>query len=208
MKADVHQFKKSINESAFTLPQVAVVFDFYVTRSISGSASQKRKITDYGLSKIPLDQMLEIAKVDGAHYAGIMADKMPATLADMDLQITSGDGNSIEIDVNTPRMAYLIPYQITDTSKPQAKNGGKGESLLAHIRNAFAHGNTYFFDNNMVLLEDKKGSTVTARILISQQTLLDWIALIDKNQKYYLLQNPCMSCSKENEKEYRHRSIM
>lgn len=198
-KVFVQQFKKSINESGFTLPQVAIIFDFYVTRSLSGSAAQKRKITDYGISKIPFDKMMEMAGIENKQCAGIMADRMPATLAEMGLQIAGVNGQPIEIDIETPRAAYLIPYQITDTSKPQAKSGGKGECLLTHIRNAFAHGNTYFFDNGKVLLEDKNASTITARILICQQTLLDWIALIDKAQRYYVLQNRCMSCQKEKE---------
>ena len=49
-------------------------------------------------------------------------------------------------------------------------------------------------------MEDKEGSKVTAKILIKQQTLLDWIAIIDKNQRYYVLVDPCAECkSKENE---------
>lgn len=63
---------------------------------------------------------------------------------------------------------------------------GKAESILTHIRNAFAHSNTYFFDNNMVLLEDKSKGIITAEILLPMKILLDWIKLIDKDEKISL----------------------
>ena len=34
------------------------------------------------------------------------------------------------------------------------------------MRNALAHGNTYFFDNEMCLFEDKDGSKKTASIIV------------------------------------------
>lgn len=47
---------------------------------------------------------------------------------------------------------------------------------------------TYFFDNGNVLLEDKdQRGTITARIILRMQTLLDWITLIDREQRYYVL---------------------
>lgn len=49
--------------------------------------------------------------------------------------------------------------------------------LFRHIRNSFSHANTYFFDNDYMLLEDKEKNRITARILIKQQTLLDWIKI-------------------------------
>ena len=44
-----------------------------------------------------------------------------------------------------------------------------------------------FFDNGTVLLEDKDGAKITAEILINQQTLLDWIKIIDKDERFYRL---------------------
>lgn len=66
---------------------------------------------------------------------------------------------------------------------------GNAESILTHIRNAFAHGNTYFFENGNTLLEDKNRNIITARILLKLQTLLDWIGLIDKEQRFYILRD-------------------
>ena len=81
----------------------------------------------------------------------------------------------------------LSPYTIADGESPKGRVG-EAESVLTHIRNSLAHGNTYFFENGNVLFEDKdmKG-IITARIILKQQTLLDWISLIDKDQKFYIL---------------------
>ena len=44
---------------------------------------------------------------------------------------------------------------------------------------------SYFFDNNMVLLEDKDGGKITATILLPVHSLVDWIFIVDKNGNYY-----------------------
>ena len=186
MKTIVQDYKKSINESNFTSDQVAIIWDFYVTKSMSSSASQKRKVSDYGYSKVPFDDMMQLASISDNNVKGMMADKIPETLVNLDLQISGEKGVAVEIDIDICRTAFIIPYQITDDNKPQAKSS-KPEAFFSHIRNAFAHGNTYFFDNGSVLLEDKNGSITTAMILIKQQTLLDWISLIDKEQRFYIL---------------------
>ena len=46
-----------------------------------------------------------------------------------------------------------------------------------------------FFDNQFVLFEDKdQKGTITARIILAQQTLIDWISLIDSEQRFYVIQ--------------------
>lgn len=97
----------------------------------------------------------------------------------------------------------LQNYHITvdENDIPVFDSNNPAESKLTaffrHIRNAFAHANTYFFDNGIVLLEDKDKSKLTAAILIKQQTLLDWIKVIDKGENYYVLIDACASCKQE-----------
>lgn len=188
MKQTIKQFKKSINESSFSDEQIAIIWDFYVTKAMIGSAAQRRKISDYGQSQIPFAKMLNNATITESNYSVLLADKMPLTLKEFDFVISDAKGVEVEIDIDTPRFVFLMGYTITDKEQPKAKNDcSKAEGLLTHIRNAFAHGNTYFFPNGNVLLEDKNGSTTTAMILIKQQTLLDWIKIIDCNERYYRL---------------------
>ena len=200
MKIEIQNYKKSINESQFTLAQVAMIWDFYVTKSVAASASQKRKITDYGLKVFPWEDMKKSASIAEKDIKILSANSINKTLATYDLEITEGKGaqkrnKAIEIDV--PKIVCLTPFSIADEEKPSPKYG-EAESVLTHIRNSFAHGLTYFFDNGNMLFEDKdQRGTITARIILKQQTLLDWIKLIDKDERYYVLVDLCTKCKSE-----------
>ena len=200
MKIEIQNCKKSINESQFTLAQVAMIWDFYVTKSVAASASQKRKITDYGLKAFPWEAMKKRASIAEKNIKILTANSINKTLATYDLEITEGKGDqkrnkAIEIDV--PKIVCLTPFSIADEEKPLPKYG-EAESVLTHIRNSFAHGLTYFFDNGNMLFEDKdQRGTITARIILKQQTLLDWIKLIDKDERYYVLVDLCTKCKSE-----------
>ena len=196
MKVEVQNFKKSINETNFTDEQIKMIWDFYVTKSVASSASQKRTISDYGKKQFPWKEMLKVANISNENVKILFADTIDKTLANKDLITSEKKGKStvnkaIEIDVC--KIVCVRRYTIADEDEPTPTNGvGKVECVLTHIRNAFAHGNTYFFDNGNVLLEDRtSGSTgkITARIIIHKQTLLDWISLIDKDHRFYILRN-------------------
>lgn len=190
-KTIVQPYKKSINESAFSSEQIAMIWDFYVTKAIAASAAQRRTASDYGKTNLPWKEMCKVANLSAGNIKILLANSINKTLEALDLILTTGSGNSktekaIEIDV--PRIACLTPYTISDEEAPKAKVGD-AESVLTHLRNAFAHGNTYYFDNQFVLFEDKdQKGTITARIILAQQTLIDWISLIDSEQRFYVIQ--------------------
>ena len=56
------------------------------------------------------------------------------------------------------------------------------QCLFRHIRNALAHNLTYGFENGKIMLEDKFKNKITARLLLSKKTLIDWIGLIKKTK--------------------------
>ena len=189
MRIEIQSYKMSINQTKFTHEQVAIIWDFYVTKSIAESASQKRRISDYGHSQFPWKEMLTKAGITSDNVRILLANSINKTLELYDLNITEGKGNGKHnraIEIDTPKIVCLTPYTIADGESPKGRVG-EAESVLTHIRNSFAHGNTYFFENGNVLFEDKdmKG-IITARIILKQQTLLDWITLIDKEQKFYV----------------------
>ena len=200
MKVEIQGYQKSINQSSFSLAQAAMIWDFYVTKSVASSASQKRTVNDYDLKLFPWKEMLEIAQIDKSNVKILPANSINKTLAAFDLEIATGtktQKHNREIEIDIPKIVCLTPYTIADEDKPKAKCG-EAESVLTHIRNAFAHGLTYFFDNGNVLFEDRNNyGTITARIILKQQTLLDWITLIDHTQKYYVLHDFCKSCSQQ-----------
>lgn len=202
MKVEVQKYQKSINESNFTLAQIAIIWDFYVTHAIAETASQKRAAKDYEISKLPWEAMIQTGNISRDKIKILPANSINKTLERYDLKITEGKGESKKnkpIEIDEVKIVCLTPYSISDEDKPTPRCG-EAESVLTHIRNAFAHGLTFFFDNGNVLLEDRIKGMITARIILRQQTLLDWISLIDKNQKYYILHDLCNSCRKHVEK--------
>lgn len=192
MRIEIQSYKMSINQTKFTHEQVAIIWDFYVTKSIAESASQKKRISDYGHSQFPWKEMLTVAELQNNNVKILLANSINKTLENYDLTVIEGKGDNKHnkaIEIDEPKIVCLTPYTIADEEPPKARVG-EAESVLTHIRNSFAHGNTYFFDNGNVLFEDKDiRGTITARIILKQQTLLDWISLIDKEQKYYVLRD-------------------
>lgn len=189
-KSIVQPFKKSINESAFSTEQIAMIWDFYVTKAIAASASQRRTAGDYGHKSLPWKEMCTVAHLNDNNIKILPATSINKTLEMMDLVIDIGKGTDKQarpIEIEVPRIACLSPFTIADEEPPKSKIG-EAESVLTHIRNAFAHGNTYYFDNKFVMFEDKdQRGSITARIVLSQQSLIDWITLIDKESRYYTI---------------------
>lgn len=188
MEVYISEYKKSIYDLGLDKDSETILWDFYVTKAICNSASQKRTPSDYGLKKIPYERMLEVAGITPLNAVPLLANTMPKTLERLGLNTTEGKGKDkreIGIETTPCRFAFITPYTISDNDIPKG-NCGKGESLLTHVRNAFAHGNTYFFKDGTMLLEDKdQRGNITARIIIKVETLFAWIKLIDKNEKYY-----------------------
>ena len=188
MKVEVQQYKKSLNETKFTAQDIAIIWDFYVTKSIAKTCSQRRQITSYGWAQVPWKEMKEKASLSDERVKILLANTINNTLANFDLITEEGSGNKKHnkpIEIDTIKIVCSTTFKIADEENPKPSMG-EAESVLTHIRNSFAHGCTYFFDNDNVLLEDKdKNGIITARMILKQQTLLDWIYIIDKEKKYY-----------------------
>lgn len=183
MKQIISPFKKSISEAGiWSSREVEVIWDFYVTKSVASSASQRRTAGDYGLKELPFDTLLDQAEVSPEKREVLMANSMNKVLKEYDFAYSGkekdGTVTELPIDISTPRVLYLQPYYIRDREGPVARGGGKAVTLLTHLRNSFAHGCTYFFDNGMALFEDKAGGSngnTTAMILIPRTALVEWI---------------------------------
>ena len=196
--------KKSLTVSPFSYAQIDMLWDFYVTHTISGGSGLERSVNDYGWKKddnkkdgYPALEKELIAKAGlSNNICFIRSTTCKDTMSAMNL---SND----EICIEHPRAVLLQKYSTTVDENEKISFSGGGENrvncLFRHIRNSFAHGNTYFFDNGNVLLEDKDNSKITAAILIKQQTLLDWIRVIDKEEQFYTLVDVCAKCKTETE---------
>lgn len=203
MKQVISSFRKSMSEAGiWSSNEIETIWDFYVTKSVASSACQKRTAGDYGLKELPFDGLLDQAKVPSDKREMLMADTMNKTLKEYDF-VYSGkirehkddDARYIDvpIEIDMPRILCLQPYSISDRGNPTAKGGGKAVTLLTHIRNSFAHGNTYFFDNKMALFEDRSAGAAgktTAMILIPQTSVIDWIKMVDIDGRFYFRDEP------------------
>ena len=188
MQGNINDYKKSIYEIGLPKDLESIIWDFYVARSFASSASQKRVVKDFKIKQIPFKQMMRKARITDDNCKILTCTTMKKALADLNLEVEGKDESSkkttIEIDFDIPRICCLQPFTVNEDIKVTAR-GSQADCILTHIRNALAHGNTYFFDNGNVLLEDKDGSKVTARILIAVESLIDWIKLIDSSHIVY-----------------------
>lgn len=191
-KVLISNYQKSLRDvGIWTAEDIAIIWDFYVTKSVAASASQKRSAADYGLREIPFDSLLDHSHVSAKRREILMANSIDGVLSEYGFKCRGKDSNKnaieLEIEIDELRLLCIQPYSIADRKGPEPK-AGKGVTLLTHIRNSLAHGCTYFFDNGNVLFEDKasgaKGKT-TAMILLPQTALTDWIKAIDIEAKYY-----------------------
>lgn len=200
-KIKLDDFKMPLRESSFSCNQVAVIWDFYVTRTFTGSSRQPISLENYGWDAKEKDlkdieaKLMSVAGIE--KLCCIRASSIKNTLAACDLSDNF-------ICVEHPRIVLKQKYSVSvDENEKMKFSGGEKRinCLFRHIRNSLAHSNTYFFENGNVLLEDieskKNGKKeVSARILIKQQTLLDWIKVIDKEEKYYTVDEVCDVCIK------------
>ena len=199
-KTEWQLYKGSLKESSFSHTQVSMIWDFYVTHTFVGESGQAYTLEDYGwdLSK-NREKTLKMLEEQLSKAAGInklcciRSSTIKDTLATCDL-------GGKHICIEHPRAVLMQNFNLTVDENETIKFAGGGENrvtcLFRHIRNSFAHGNTYFFDST-VLLEDKDKQKITAKILLQQKTLLDWISIIDKDKKYYELIDVCKSCPQE-----------
>lgn len=85
MKRVISTFKMSISEAGiWTSSEIDAIWDFYVTKSVASSASQKRSAEDYGLKELPFDGLLDQAGVPSDKREMLMADSMNKTLKEYD----------------------------------------------------------------------------------------------------------------------------
>lgn len=196
-KVCISPFHKSLSElNGWTADEIAAIWDFYVTKSVANSASQRRSAGDYGLRELPFDKLLDYEGVPSDRREMLMVDSFGDVLEEYGFKTTGSykgpDGKKrdveVPIDIASPRVVCIQPYSITGRKGPVPKGDGKGMTLLTHIRNSLAHGCTYFFDNGMMLLEDKAGGSsgkTTAMMLLPQRAFTDWIKAIDINASFY-----------------------
>lgn len=187
-KTELSGYKMSINDSDFTPEQISMIWDFYVVRSFASTTGLGRTLKDYGWSATAkgtrghLELEKQLMKDAGvSELCTIRSKTIKDTLAAMDM-------SSSRICIKHPRIVLMQDYSVSVDENENfsfSNDEGRIKCVFRHIRNALAHGNTYFFDNGNMLLLDYNGNTCSAAILIPQHCLLSWIAVVDHNKIYY-----------------------
>ena len=183
---DISIFRKSMRESGFSKSDEAAVWDFYVTKSLSRASNQHRFLTDYFKPSFCnpinlLDRMMKASNIIEDHCVIAPGKSITNALSKLGL----ADELAAGINITVPRIACLISSE-SDSTNLQYSVKRSVINIMLHVRNAFAHGNTYFFENDFLMLEDLSfDQSITARMIFHKSTLISWIRLFDENSCYY-----------------------
>ena len=188
-KIEKAELKRSLKDFSFTDAECRVIWDFYVSRSFATATGLAIDLSDYGWnnsqSKTDGLPALErkLAEAAGIESFCIVRSKtIKDTLQQMGL-------SQDRICTVHPRAVMMQNFHVDIDENEKSKivsDESRIHSIFRHIRNSLAHGNTYFFPNEMCLLEDKESSTkITAEILIPCKVLLTWVSIVDKEHRYY-----------------------
>lgn len=170
-KVEISKFRESLNEcKRYKDKEKLLIWDFYVSQYVQG------RFVGIDQKKIPVlvKRLMNVGGVE--FFRAIRTKKIDNTLKRTDLSEPS-------LCPEHPRIVLTRKFSLTsDENEKLSFTGGNAENelscLLRHIRNSLAHNNTYFFKTGNMLLEDRDGNAISARILIGQKTLIDWIELL------------------------------
>ena len=178
-------YKAPLSEQALFDNCYKRIYDFYITKSFAADTQQKIELSAYGWEGNSKEKGLKTLESLLAENAGI--DKFclirSTTIKDT---LTAMAFSGEYICADHPRAVMMQDYAVKVSENEEFSFESNKESrincIFRHMRNAIAHGGTYFFDNGMMLLEDiKSANKVTAEVLIPQQSLIDWIDIVDRN---------------------------
>lgn len=170
LKKDIAPFKKTLNESSYSDKEKLLIWDFYVS---------DHEYNSKHLGKIN-DKLFEKLKdaAGACVFCTIRSKSINNTLKNADLYDKS-------ICIEHPRAVLMRKHMVKSNENEEfsfvpANGENEVACLLRHIRNALAHNHIYFFDNGNVLLEDYEKKTLTAKILVTKETLMVWIEILRK----------------------------
>lgn len=165
------------NEYELSNTEFRILYMFFVTYSLCRNLSwQKKDLSFYGWEgsykdtvKIEIDNVL---RPDALVVVG--RNKPENTLKNEMVRHDMGNGLLTNFD---DERAVIV----------DKNEDNKFYNLCYHIRNCLAHGKfvlVYSRSNQkMIIFQDDDGNNVTGRMVLSLNTLLTWIKIIDKNGK-------------------------
>lgn len=177
--------RKVVDEYNLNLEEYFLLYSFYVTYSLCGNQSAKKKtFIDYGW---------KTNKTNNTDLGIALSSVLNLN--------RNPDFVFIEDNINKQFLNHNLPDgEISDVDLERAVIVKSSENnnylrLFHRIRNGLAHGkySLCYSKNNekIVIIQDDDSYNVTARIVIKLSTLLNFITVVDKNN--FLLSNKNLS---------------
>jgi hypothetical protein len=183
------------DDYTLSIVEVYRLYTFYVTYSMCGSQSmKKRSIADYGWTIIPALKKKNQVNPTLSNTGLDTELKKVLDLESASFVFTDKNDLKKRFDDNNLSDGSLTDY---DTERcvigKTTQEGNKYTKLFYRIRNGFAHGRFALkYDSNhikMVVIQDWDTKNVTGRIVLKLQTLLDFIETVDRNNIILTLDN-------------------
>lgn len=183
------------DDYTLSIVEVYRLYTFYVTYSMCGSQSmKKRSIADYGWTIIPALKKKNQVNPTLSNTGLDTELKKVLDLESASFVFTDKNDLKKRFDDNNLSDGSLTNY---DTERcvigKTTQEGNKYTKLFYRIRNGFAHGRFALkYDSNhikMVVIQDWDTKNVTGRIVLKLQTLLDFIETVDRNNIILTLDN-------------------
>lgn len=170
------------------------IYDFYVAQApIKKNKNETgvplKWLGEYGWTGNKELQSLERSLLQASgipSFCMLKADFIDGTLNEMMLKD--------KICIHHPRAVMMINKSVSineDGTVAVKATENRMVCLLRHIRNSLAHGLTYCFENDFILLEDLNTASkrISARLLIDVATLCNWIDIITNNNSLSSIKN-------------------
>lgn len=183
------------DDYTLSIVEVYRLYTFYVTYSMCGSQSmKKRSIADYGWTIIPALKKKNQVNPTLSNTGLDTELKKVLDLESASFVFTDKNDLKKRFDDNNLSDGSLTDY---DTERcvigKTTQEGNKYTKLFYRIRNGLAHGRFAMkYDSNhikMVIIQDWDTKNVTGRIVLKLQTLLDFIETVDRNNIILTLDN-------------------
>jgi len=172
---------------------IALLWDFYVhhaptKKNIDQKTPSIRHLSEYGWGGTAGEYSILKLESSLCRIAGLQkiimlkSSTIKETLASMGLNETGC------ITCSRAVLKHSIKIAIDEygDTKISDNDGNRMICLFRHIRNSFSHGNTYFFENGNMMLEDfDENQKCSAKIILSANSLIEWIWAIDRQGRYY-----------------------
>lgn len=174
---------KSFTE-IYSAEEFASIYDFFVLHApvLKNGESEENQFGQRSLKYYRWSGNTQLSKLEREllktamlpNFIILRSDTINETLQSMKLKDM---GCSIH-----PRAVLLQKHtlKILENGKLQIDGETRMECLFRHVRNSLAHNRTFSFPNSMIMLqdEDESNKTITARLLIPRDALIQWKKVI------------------------------